>query len=73
MSFCNEIRGVRKSKGLTQQELAEEIGVVRSTIIAWEKGRYVPNQEQLAGLERALGFPLGHLYRLIYGNPTTRG
>lgn len=34
----NKIKTLRKEKGLTQQELADEIGVTKRTIIAWENG-----------------------------------
>lgn len=45
------------------------LGVARATVIAWEKGKYYPSNDQLASLENALGFDLGHLYKLI----TARG
>ncbi len=33
----------RKESGLTQEELAERVGVTRQTVIAIEKGSYVPS------------------------------
>ena len=37
------VKSVRKEKGITQQELAEAVGVTRQTIIAIEKGNYTPS------------------------------
>ncbi len=32
------IKGIRKSKGLSQQELAVKLNVVRQTVSKWEQG-----------------------------------
>ena len=37
----DNIRSIRKSKGLTQEELAIKLNVVRQTISKWEQGSYV--------------------------------
>ena len=34
------IKALRKSKGLSQQELAVKVNVVRQTISKWEQGEY---------------------------------
>lgn len=39
----NFIREARTEKGMTQQELAESVGVSRQTIISIESGKYVPS------------------------------
>jgi len=41
----NKIKELRLDKNLTQEELAERVGVTRQTIIAIEKGGYVPSLE----------------------------
>jgi len=41
----NKIRVLRAEKGMTQEDLAEKAGVTRQTIIAIEKGKYVPSLE----------------------------
>jgi DNA-binding transcriptional regulator YiaG len=45
-----EIRSMRKSWGMTQAELAGELGVSRETVSRWENGREAP----LPSLVRAL-------------------
>jgi putative transcriptional regulator len=39
----NKIQESRLAAGLTQVELAEQVGVTRQTIISMEKGNYVPS------------------------------
>lgn len=39
----NSIHKVRHNAGLTQEQLAEAVGVTRQTIIAIEKGSYTPS------------------------------
>lgn len=39
----NSIENLRKSRGLTQEELALAVNVTRQTIIALEKGNYTPS------------------------------
>lgn len=41
------IKALRKSKGFTQDELANRINVVRQTVSKWEKGFSVPDVEML--------------------------
>ena len=43
MSVSNVVQKVRLQKGLTQEELAEKVGVSRQTVIAIEKGNYTPS------------------------------
>lgn len=41
--ISNSIYDLRTHKGLTQEELAERVGVTRQTIISMEKGNYTPS------------------------------
>lgn len=41
------IRNLRKSKGMSQEELAVKLNVVRQTLSKWEKGLSVPDSEML--------------------------
>ena len=47
MEFHEKLRELRKSKGLTQEELAEALYVSRTAISKWEAGRGYPNIESL--------------------------
>jgi len=45
--LCENIKKLRKSKGMSQEELAIKLNVVRQTISKWEKGLSVPDSEML--------------------------
>ena len=44
----------RKRLGLSQEKLAEALGVSRNTISRWERGEFNPTADRLAALERLL-------------------
>lgn len=48
------IKAIRKSKGLSQQELAVKLNVVRQTVSKWEQGLSVPDSDMLISLSEAL-------------------
>ena len=55
------IRAVRKSKGLSQEELAVKLHVVRQTISKWEQGLSVPDAEMLVRVSEVLEVPVADL------------
>ncbi|HEY4010437.1 MAG TPA: helix-turn-helix transcriptional regulator [Acidobacteriaceae bacterium] len=54
----NTIRELRAERGMTQQELAEAIGVTRQTVIAIELDKYSPSLESAFRIARVFGVPL---------------
>lgn len=59
--LSENIKTLRKSKGLSQEELAVKLNVVRQTISKWEQGRSVPDSELLLALSEALETPVSTL------------
>ena len=55
------IRDLSISKGLSQQELAIKLNVVRQTISKWEQGLSVPDSEMLISLSEVLETPVSKL------------
>ena len=55
------IKALRKSKGLSQQELAVKLNVVRQTVSKWEQGLSVPDSDMLVAISEALETPVGTL------------
>lgn len=48
------IKAIRKSKGLSQEELAVKLNVVRQTISKWEQGLSVPDSDLLISISEVL-------------------
>lgn len=50
MSLAHNIRTLRRSAGLAQEQLAEQLGVSRQAVSKWESGRSIPDAERLLAL-----------------------
>lgn len=48
------MKAIRKSKGLSQQELAVRLNVVRQTVSKWEQGLSVPDSDMLISISEVL-------------------
>ena len=60
----NRIRELRATYGdMTQQGLADRIGVTRQTIIAIELGKYSPTLEMAFQIAAVFGVPLGDVFQ----------
>lgn len=55
------IKALRKSKGLSQEELAIKLNVVRQTISKWEQGLSVPDSEMLISISEVFETPVSTL------------
>ena len=55
------IKAIRKSKGLSQQELAVKLNVVRQTVSKWEQGLSVHDSAMLISISQALETPVSTL------------
>jgi len=64
MILRNRVREIRQEKGLTQQSLADQVGVTRQTIIAIEKSKFAPSVKLALELAAALAAPLEEMFWL---------
>ena len=55
------IKTIRKSKGLSQQELAVKLNVVRQTVSKWEQGLSVPDSDMLISISEVFETPVSTL------------
>jgi putative transcriptional regulator len=65
MELINHIKQHRARLDLTQEQLAERVGVRRQTIIAIEKRLYVPSAMLAFQIARALGMKVDELFELV--------
>jgi putative transcriptional regulator len=65
MRLRNHVKQHRARLDLTQEDLAARVGVRRQTILAIEKGHYVPSALLAFLIARELGMGVGELFELI--------
>lgn len=75
MAFIDRLKEARLKNGLTQEKLAKEIGVAKSTYTGYEKGNSEPNMLVLSKIMDVLGVDANYLYqdevRMRYENRAT--
>ena len=62
----NEVNALRLERGVTQEDLAHELGVTRQTIIAIEKGNYSPSVHLVLKMARYFKQPVEHIFSIAY-------
>ena len=61
MEFHEKLQELRKSRGLTQEELAEELYVSRTAISKWESGRGYPSIDSLKEISNYFSITIDEL------------
>ncbi len=62
----NQVNEYRTKAGLTQEQLAEKVGVTRQTIIAIEKGNYTPSVLLAIKLAKTFSVSVESLFSITY-------
>lgn len=62
-SIRNCVRDLRAARAMTQQELADLIGVTRQTVIAIEQDKYSPSLETAFKVALVFGVPLEQVFQ----------
>ena len=62
-SVGDRLREARKSKGMTQEDVARHLGIARTTVVAIERGDREPRPDELVALARLYNRPLNELLR----------
>lgn len=68
--LSHNLRNLRKARGLSQEELAIKLNVVRQTVSKWEKGLSVPDSEMLIRIAEELDTSVNVLLGEIAGADT---
>ena len=61
-ALSEHIRSLRKARGLTQEQLAEMVGVRRETIMRLEKAQYNPSLKLAIDISRAVGASIEEIF-----------
>ena len=70
MDFSEKLKQIRKSEGISQEELAERIGVSRQAVTKWETGKGLPDIENMTILAEIFKVTLDEL---VSGNLPEKG
>ncbi len=60
----NTIERLRRERGLTQEDVAAAVGVTRQTVIALEKGNYVPSVLLALRIARFFACPVEKIFKV---------
>jgi transcriptional regulator with XRE-family HTH domain len=60
--FQRNLRRVRKDKGLSQEDVAQAVGVTRTTYALWESGKFTPGPDKFDLLAKELGVDVGEFF-----------
>lgn len=61
--MLKNLKEIRKAKGMTQVEIAKELGVLQSSVSQWESGNSAPRMEHLIQLMNLLNCSADQLMR----------
>lgn len=62
LNFGSHLQALRNSKGITQEQLAAEVGITVESISNIERGIHGPRFDNLEKIARALGTPVKELF-----------
>lgn len=63
MTFSEKLYQLRKNKGLSQEQLAEQLAVSRQAISKWESAAAMPESEKILAISRFFGVSLDYLLK----------
>lgn len=65
-TVSNNVSKLRQNKNVTQEELAEKVGVSRQTISALEKGNYIPSVLLAIKIADFFNTPIEKVFKKTY-------
>ncbi|MBD1373881.1 helix-turn-helix transcriptional regulator [Hazenella sp. IB182357] len=71
MSFADKLKKRRKALGITQQTLADELGVSHTTVSKWESGNFDPDTSTLKKIANYLHVSIDYLLENENESPET--
>ena len=62
MDISKAIKRLRSERGLTQQDIADAVGVSKVAVGQWESGKSIPRRENMEALSKHYGISIAELY-----------
>ena len=69
MNLADRIQALRKGQGISQEELADRLGVSRQAVSKWESEQSTPDVEKIIHLGECFGVTTDYLLRGIEPSP----
>lgn len=63
MTFCTRLKEARTGAGMTQEKLASELGIAKSTLSGYENGVAEPSINMVARIIKVLGIDANYLWQ----------
>ena len=73
MEFSERLMILRKQAGLSQEQLADRLGVTRQSVSKWESGTALPELVKLISLSEIFGVSLDYLVKDYIEEPESAG
>lgn len=70
MNFADKLQSYRKQRGMSQENLAEVIGVSRQAVSKWESGQSYPEMDKMIVLSELFSVSMDHLVKDVPNNDT---
>ena len=70
-SVAQTARAIRLEKGLTQQEVAEKMGMLQGSIAKFESGKQNPTFQSIFEMSQVLGVDMSKFFITALGNPSS--
>lgn len=64
--ISNNVLKLRNQEGLTQEELANRVGITRQTVISIEKGNYTPSVYLALKIASTFKVPVEEIFKISY-------
>ncbi len=64
---------LRREKGLTQEKLAEMLGVAQSTVTSYEVGKRTPSKDVANRIMKIFDLTVYEVWEMFYGDETEEG
>ena len=61
MKFCDKLPKLRKENNITQEQLADMLGVSRQAVSKWESGLSIPDMEKIIEMCKIFNCPIEEL------------